>query len=94
MKKQLLAKSPRQDGKILTVQQHLTDTNNAALLIFKGRILLNWCRFFKIEDSQQFLLHLQIAALFHDIGKANEEFDAAIKKSSNSKQYVMNGLVL
>lgn len=80
MQKQLLAKSIRTDGNKLTVQQHLLDTKNAALLIFKGRILLNWCRFFKIEDSQRFLLHLKIAALFHDIGKANEEFDAAVQK--------------
>lgn len=81
MQKQLLAKSIRTDGKKLTVQQHLLDTKNAALLIFKGRILVNWCRFFKIEDSERFLLHLKIAALFHDIGKANEEFDAAVKKN-------------
>jgi CRISPR-associated endonuclease/helicase Cas3 len=80
MRKQLLAKSPREDGKILTVEQHLTDTENAALVIFKGRILLNWCRFFRIKDANQFLLNLRIAALFHDIGKANSEFDAAVKK--------------
>lgn len=85
MQKQLLAKSIRIDGKILTVQQHLVDTKNAALLIFKGRILLNWCRFFKIEDWQRFLLHLKIAALFHDIGKANEEFDAAVRKKINKQ---------
>lgn len=80
MKKQLLAKELTKDRRILTLEQHLTDTRNAALLIFKGRILLNWCRFFKVENPQQFLLHLQIAALFHDIGKANEEFEAAVLK--------------
>lgn len=80
MWKQLWAKSPREDGKILSVEQHLTDTKNAALSIFKGRILLNWCRFFGIKDAKRFLLHLMIAALFHDIGKANDEFDAAVKK--------------
>lgn len=80
MSKQLWAKSPREDGKILTIEQHLIDTKNAALSIYKGRILLNWCRFFGIKDAKRFLLHLMIAALFHDIGKANDEFDAAVKK--------------
>lgn len=80
MLKSLLAKSPREDGKILTVEEHLTDTENAALVIFKGRILFNWCRFFRVKNTNQFLLNLRIAALFHDIGKANAEFDAAVKK--------------
>lgn len=80
MKEKLLAKSPREDGEILTVEQHLTDTKNAALAIFKDRILLNWCSFFGIKNTNKFLLHLMIAALFHDIGKANAEFEAAVNK--------------
>ena len=80
MLKQLWAKSPREDGQILTIEQHLTDTKDAALAIFKGRILFNWCRFFRVKDTKKFLLHLKIAALFHDIGKANPEFEAAVHK--------------
>lgn len=58
----------------LTLEQHLTDTTIAARAIFKGRILDNWCRFFRIGDREAFLLHLVIAALFHDLGKANADF--------------------
>jgi CRISPR-associated endonuclease/helicase Cas3 len=80
MLKHLLAKSYREDGEKLTVEQHLVDTHDAALAIFKGRILINWCRFFRVKDADIFLIHLQIAALFHDIGKANSEFYAAVLK--------------
>ncbi|MBW4507648.1 MAG: CRISPR-associated endonuclease Cas3'' [Scytonematopsis contorta HA4267-MV1] len=80
MLKHLLAKSYREDGEKLTVEQHLVDTHDAALAIFKGRILINWCRFFRVKDADIFLSHLQIAALFHDIGKANAEFYAAVLK--------------
>jgi CRISPR-associated endonuclease/helicase Cas3 len=75
----LLAKSAVSGRELLTLEQHLKDTEVAVLAVFKDRILRNWCRFFKIQDPQQFLIHLRVAALFHDIGKANEEFDALIK---------------
>jgi CRISPR-associated endonuclease/helicase Cas3 len=70
--KPLLAK-PRTYGE-LTLEQHLIDTESAAIAIFRGRILENWCRFFGIQDVERFLIHLRIAALFHDMGKANQEF--------------------
>jgi len=72
MPQPLLAK-PRTYGE-LTLERHLSDTEIAAQAIFKGRILQNWCRFFKVKDADNFLIHLRITALFHDIGKANEEF--------------------
>lgn len=71
--KPLLAK-PRTTYGELTLEQHLIDTESAAIAIFKGRILENWCRFFQVKDAKRFLIHLRIAALFHDIGKANQEF--------------------
>ncbi|RCJ25728.1 CRISPR-associated protein Cas3 [Nostoc sp. ATCC 43529] len=80
MQQQLLAKSPKQNGEILTIEKHLTDTENAVVAIFKQRILLNWCRFFGVKDAKKFILNLRIAALFHDLGKANAEFDAAVNK--------------
>jgi CRISPR-associated endonuclease/helicase Cas3 len=76
---QLLAKSkPR-----LSLQQHLLDAEQAARLIFRleGRWGRNWCRFFRIQGEaaqQKFLLNLQVAALFHDIGKANADFYDAV----------------
>lgn len=79
---QLLAKSKRGD-RIVTLQEHLSDTENSARQIFRldGRWGQNWCRFFKLaseEEQQKFLLNLRVAALFHDIGKANEEFYKAV----------------
>ena len=78
MQPHLLAKSPIPNRDSLTLEQHLKDTEKAALAIFKDRVLKNWCRFFKVQDSEQFLTHIRVASLFHDIGKANEEFDALI----------------
>lgn len=75
----LLAKSLISGRSPLTLEQHLKDTENAVIAIFKYRILNNWCRFFKIQNPDIFLIHLRIAALFHDIGKANQEFDSLIK---------------
>jgi CRISPR-associated endonuclease/helicase Cas3 len=79
----LWAKSKRRNREI-TLEEHLLDTGNAAQRIFRvdSRWGQNWCRFFRIEDARQqkFLLNLQVAALFHDIGKANEDFYAAVTK--------------
>ena len=77
--KPLLAK-PRTYGE-LTLEQHLIDTENAAIAIFKGRILENWCRFFRVKDAKHFLIHLRIADLFHDVGKANQEFYTSADKN-------------
>jgi CRISPR-associated endonuclease/helicase Cas3 len=79
----LLAKSRRQGKEEITLQRHLFETEQAAEQIFRlnGRWGQNWCRFFKLnglETQEQFLLHLRLAALFHDIGKANEDFYAAV----------------
>ena len=78
----LLAKSKRGD-RIVTLQEHLSDTEKSASQIFRldGRWGQNWCRFFRLaseEEQQKFLLNLRVAALFHDIGKANEEFYKAV----------------
>lgn len=79
----LLAKSKRGDRPLVTLQEHLSDTEKSARQIFRldGRWGQNWCRFFKLineEEKKKFLLNLRVAALFHDIGKANEEFYNAV----------------
>lgn len=84
MSKQLLAKGLKYGE--LSLEQHLVDTKTAALAIFKDRVLKNWCRFFRVSNPDSFLLHLQIACLFHDIGKANAEFDALVKGNKQFKQ--------
>ncbi|MEB3309914.1 MAG: CRISPR-associated helicase Cas3' [Snowella sp.] len=79
----LLAKSKRGDHPPVTLQQHLLQTEQSARQIFRleGRWGQNWCRFFKLTnetEQQNFLLNLRVAALFHDIGKANAEFYQAV----------------
>ena len=73
MKPEKLLAKPRTYGE-LTLEQHLIDTESAAIAIFKNRILANWCRFFRVQNAEHFLIHLRVAALFHDVGKANQEF--------------------
>ncbi|BAQ60820.1 CRISPR-associated helicase Cas3 [Geminocystis sp. NIES-3708] len=85
MSQKLLAKSKFND-KELTLEQHLQDTETACLAIFRGRILDNWCRFFKVTDKDRFLLFLRIACLFHDIGKANLEFVQLVSEGKKFKQ--------
>ena len=82
----LLAKSRLKNGSFLTLEQHLIDTEESAYHLFKldKRLGENWCRFFKLCTPTlqgKFLLNLRVAALFHDIGKANEDFLAAVSKS-------------
>ena len=77
----LLAKSIR-NGKKLSLEAHLQDTAQAARLIFspQNRVGRNFQKAFKLtsDESAIFLLNLEIACLFHDIGKANEGFLSAI----------------
>ena len=86
----LLAKSKRK-GVEVTLQNHLYDVEKAARQVFNldKRWGKNWCRFFKIierKEQERFLQHLRIGALFHDIGKANEEFQDLVSGKSGFKQ--------
>ena len=81
--KPLLAKSPI-PNKILSIEQHSFDVDLAGVEIFKGRLLNNWCRFFGVKNSQEFIVHLRVASLFHDLaGKANQEFQNAVQTQGN-----------
>ncbi|MCA9688331.1 MAG: CRISPR-associated helicase Cas3' [Myxococcales bacterium] len=79
----LLAKS-RHRGRVLTLEQHCSETEQAASLVFAEgtRWSRNWGRFFRLgdDDLRRFLVNLRVAALFHDIGKANVEFQAAVER--------------
>lgn len=68
------AKSRGKDGRFLTLEQHSFDAEEAARTLFSGRLLARWCAFFGLADAERFLLHLRVAALFHDVGKANASF--------------------
>jgi CRISPR-associated endonuclease/helicase Cas3 len=83
---QLLAKSTRKGRPPLCLQQHLLDTEESGIFLFdpSSRWGQNWAKFFQLSLEQQksFLLNLRVAALFHDIGKANEEFLKAVSSPS------------
>jgi CRISPR-associated endonuclease/helicase Cas3 len=98
----LLAKSPRKGMAPITLEQHLRDTERAASVLFRPdtRWAENWVRFFRVAeaDRERFLLHLRIAGLFHDIGKANVEFQDAMSGKGFRPQTIrhehLSGLVL
>src|SRR6266404_1485569 len=87
----LRAKSPLWTGEIISLERHLRETEVAAMQIFRldGRWGRNWCRFFQLQTNEaceKFVLNLRIAALFHDIGKANEDFYVAVSSPASSPQ--------
>jgi CRISPR-associated endonuclease/helicase Cas3 len=92
----LLAKSKRKSRTapnqeiIVSLQEHSLDTARCAEFIFtlEKRWGRNWCRFFRVAESERerFLLNLKIAALLHDLGKANEDFYAAVTKPGSPAQ--------
>ena len=77
------------NGNVISLEAHLQDTAQAARLIFglNQRVGRNFLKSFKLtqEESAVFQLNLEIACLFHDIGKANEGFLKAIEGKKNSQ---------
>lgn len=86
---QLLAKSQLPGGRWLSLEQHSFDTEEAARHLFRpdSRWGRNFCRFFRLKDPERFWLHVRVAALFHDLGKANEDFYNMVR--SNGKDQVL-----
>lgn len=88
-REQLFAKQRHGEFSI-TLERHLKDTEEAAARLFdlNRRWGKNWCRFFKIpeEDRERFLLHVRLASLFHDIGKANEDFQDMAEGTGHCRQ--------
>ena len=78
----LYAKSPTRSGRQLTLEQHLVDTEEAAVLLFRpgSRWAHRFLQFHRlVEDGySRFVRHLRVAALFHDLGKANDDFLRAV----------------
>lgn len=88
---QLLAKSLLPNGTWLSLEKHLRDTEQAALQVFRlgSRWGNAWLRFFRLEGAERFLLHLRIAALFHDIGKANEDFYQMVSGKGRRREQLL-----
>ena len=78
----LLAKSVRAGTAPVTLQAHLLDTEQAAQALFEGdsRWARSFHRFFRLDSEAAvlFRLHVRLASLFHDVGKANADFLAAV----------------
>lgn len=85
----LLAKS-RSSGRELSLERHLLETEAAATQIFSlnTRVGLNFWKSFRVVDPDNCLLNLQIAALFHDIGKCSESFYSAVTYADRSGQAI------
>ena len=85
----LLAKRPW--GSLqLSLEQHSVDTEQAALRLFApgSRWHRNWARFFRLDDAgvRRLLPNLQVAGLLHDLGKANEEFQALVQRGGGERR--------
>jgi CRISPR-associated endonuclease/helicase Cas3 len=93
MPSELLAKSAHRTYGTLSLERHLFETEWAARCIFdrSQRAAQNFVRFFRLDverDFERFSLSLRVAALFHDIGKANEHFYALVARLTRDAQAV------
>ena len=80
----LLAKSPR-DGRLKSLVEHTTDVLEAVDLMFgppgnPTRLAARWLNFFQVNDPARFAVCLRAATAFHDWGKANDGFQAAVRQ--------------
>lgn len=87
MLKPLLAKSPASAK--LTLEGHLSDVILAAERMFgraePTRLCLSWFSFFRIESRPfaRFVATLRAAAALHDLGKANDGFQDAVRHNGD-----------
>lgn len=74
----------------VTLESHLRDTEVAAQSVFTpgSRLRERWLSFFKVhkDDEERFMTTLRVAALLHDIGKANRDFYDAVTHSAKGPQ--------
>lgn len=99
----LPAKSAYGEKPPRSLLEHSLDAEEAASHVFRldGRWGQNFCRFFGLDtvvEQKSFLRHLRIAALFHDLGKANEEFVTMVLRHRRLTQTLrhehISGLIL
>lgn len=85
MLQKILAKSPAQ-GRQITLSEHAGTVRDAVGYLFGSvdhttRLGREWLRFFRLEPDQfpVLVINLQLAAIFHDLGKANDSFQASLR---------------
>ncbi|MEX0762323.1 MAG: CRISPR-associated helicase Cas3' [Dehalococcoidia bacterium] len=83
----ILAKSSS-SGREITLADHIDDVLGATSLMFgrtgqPTRMAAKWLHFFRLqpEDFEPFFVNLWLAAAFHDLGKANDGFQALVRRS-------------
>lgn len=101
--KRLPAKSARGEELPRSLLEHSLDAEEAACRVFRldRRWGQNFCRLFgldRVEEQERFFLHLRVAALLHDLGKANEDFVAMVlgrrRVAQTLRHEHISGLVL
>src|SRR5687768_14238255 len=89
---QILAKSQRPGSPTppVTLDQHANDVLEAAHVMFgtlgnQTRLATQWLRFFKLPRSSfnAFVNNLRLAALLHDLGKANDGFQNMVRRQGH-----------
>lgn len=82
---ELLAKSG-EGGRATTLRGHTEAVALAAQTLFgtpgaPSRLCASWLRFFRVDRTlvDQFIRHLLASAALHDLGKANDGFQSAVK---------------
>lgn len=88
----LLAKSVNKKGDKISIKDHSLKVYEMIDLLYKenSRAKESWLRFFNItkQNEESFFQHLRVAALLHDIGKANEDFQKAINNPGSINQSI------
>src|SRR5205823_4870486 len=81
----IYAKSALLDGRRISLADHSRQVLHAASLVFgrhghPTRLALQWLRFFRLDRSSfdVFFSNLWLAAACHDLGKANDGFQAML----------------
>ena len=91
MEEDLLAKSPISGRDPKTLLEHTKDIIQSVELLFgckegsQTRLAQEWLRFFRLESGyyEKFLVNALAAAACHDIGKANDGFQEAVRKKGD-----------
>lgn len=102
MEEIILAKSPIQ-GRQKTLLCHTKDVMASVELLYghtnsPTRLAREWLRFFRLknEDYERFFMNTLAAAAFHDLGKANDGFQKAVRSKGDQgiRHEHLSGLIL
>ena len=103
MEEFILAKSPIQGRQPKTLLCHTKDIMASVELLYghtnsPTRLAREWLRFFRLknEDYERFFMNTLAAAAFHDLGKANDGFQKAVrlKGDQSIRHEHLSGLIL